>query len=37
MNKPDLAKKALETAENLAATPEAADEIEKEIALISKS
>jgi tetratricopeptide (TPR) repeat protein len=37
MNKPELAKKSLETAESLAATPEAADKIEKEIALISKS
>lgn len=37
LNQPDLAKKALETAEKLAATPEAAAEIQKEINLISKS
>ena len=37
MHQPDLAKKALETAENLAATPEAAAEIQKEIKLISNS
>lgn len=37
LNQPDLAKKALEAAEKLAATPEAAAEIEKEIELISKS
>jgi tetratricopeptide (TPR) repeat protein len=37
LNQPELAKKALETAEQLAATPEAAAEIQKEIELISKS
>ena len=37
LDQPDLAKKALETAEKLAATPEAAAEIQKEIELISKS
>lgn len=37
LNQPDLAKKALETAEKLASTPEAAAEIQKEIELISKS
>ena len=37
LNQPELAKKALETAEKLAATPEAAAEIQKEIELISKS
>ncbi|WP_339136522.1 MAG: tetratricopeptide repeat protein [Candidatus Electrothrix sp. GW3-4] len=37
LNQPELAKKSLETAEKLAATPEAADEIQKEIELISKS
>ncbi|MCI5118702.1 MAG: tetratricopeptide repeat protein [Candidatus Electrothrix sp. LOE1_4_5] len=37
LHQPDLAKKALETAEKLAATPEAAAEIQKEIELISKS
>lgn len=36
LNQPDLAQKALETAEKLAATPEAAAEIQKEIELISK-
>jgi tetratricopeptide (TPR) repeat protein len=37
LNQPDLAKKSLETAEKLAATPEAAAEIQEEIKLISKS
>ncbi|MCI5165089.1 MAG: hypothetical protein D3903_03100 [Candidatus Electrothrix sp. GM3_4] len=37
LNQPDLAKKSLETAEKLAATPEAAAEIQEEIELISKS
>lgn len=37
LNQPDLAKQALEAAEKLAATPEAAAEIQKEIELISKS
>ena len=37
LNQPDLAKKALEDAEKLAATPEAAAEIKKEIKLISNS
>lgn len=37
LNQPDLAQKALETAEKLAATPEAAAEIQEEIKLISNS
>ena len=37
LDQPDLAKKALETAEKLAATPEAAAEIQEEIKLISNS
>ncbi|MCW5211313.1 tetratricopeptide repeat protein [Desulfobulbus sp. TB] len=37
LNQPDLAKKALETAEKLAATPEAAAEIQKELKLLSNS
>ncbi|CAK8725129.1 hypothetical protein KKHLCK_15935 [Candidatus Electrothrix laxa] len=37
LNQPDLAKKSLEIAEKLAATPEAAAEIQEEIELISKS
>ena len=37
LNQPDIAKKALETAGQLAATPEAAAEIQEEIKLISNS
>ena len=37
LDQPDLAQKALETAEKLAATPEAAAEIQEEIKLISNS
>ena len=37
LNQPELAQKALETAEGLAATPEAADQIQQEIKLLSNS
>jgi len=37
LNQPDLARKALESAEGLAATPEAAEAIQKEIKLLSNS
>ncbi|WPD22559.1 MAG: tetratricopeptide repeat protein [Candidatus Electrothrix aestuarii] len=37
LNQPELAQKSLETAEALAATPEAADEIQQEIQLLSNS
>ncbi len=37
LNQPELAQKALESAKKLAATPEAATEIEEEIKLISQS
>ena len=37
LNEPDLARKALEIAEGLAATPEAVDAIQKEIKLLSNT